>query len=354
VFNARFDRLLPAIAGPVLFGMGVVASKPLLSRVDPVLAAGLLYLGSGIGLGILGLSRLFLSRSAKEAPLAKADLPWLCGAVIMGGMVAPVLLMLGLASVPANSTALLLNLEAPLTALLACLVFHEPLGLRSGPGIALVVLGGAALTWTGRPLAGLPWGGLAVTGACLAWAFDNNLSQRICAKDPVQIAAVKGLAAGACNMALAACLGARMPAVADAARLGLIGLLSYGLSLSCFLMSLRLIGTARTGAFFALAPFIGAGAACLFLHEPVTAGLVWAAVLMGSGIGLTLSETHEHEHGHFGRHEHRHTHDAHHQHRHDPSEASSAEHSHPHSHEGLSHSHSHYPDIHHRDAHRPH
>jgi len=351
VFDSRSGRLLPAIAAPVLFGMGVAASKPILNRVDPAMAAGLLYLGSGIGLGILSLSRLILSPSAKEAPLAKTDWPWLCGALIMGGMLAPVLLMIGLAVAPANSAALLLNLETPLTVLLACLVFHEPLGRRSGLGIALVVLGGAALTWTGRLSAGFPWGGLAVAGACLAWALDNNLSQRICAKDPVQIAAVKGLAAGACNVALAASFGARMPAAGDAALLGLIGLLGYGLSLCCFLISLRLIGTARTGAFFALAPFIGAGAGCLFLHEPLTAGLVSAAALMGLGVGLSLGERHEHEHGHFGTHEHRHAHDTHHQHRHEPPDASGAEHSHPHSHEGLAHSHSHYPDIHHRQAH---
>jgi drug/metabolite transporter (DMT)-like permease len=186
-----------------------------------------------------------------------------------------------------------------------------------------------------------------VAGACLAWAVDNNLSQKLSAKDPVQVAAVKGLAAGSFNLVLALSLGASLPSGRSLGLMAAVGLLSYGLSLVCFLRSLRLIGAARTGACFSLAPFIGAAAGVFFLGEPFSARLALAASAMAAGLWLMGSERHEHSHRHEGLHEHRHSHDEHHRHSHAGGEGS-GEHSHPHSHEGLGHSHPHQPDIHHR------
>jgi drug/metabolite transporter (DMT)-like permease len=349
--ESRLRRLAPAIAAPILFGAGVAASKVLLGKTDALLLAGGLYLGSGIGLGAWSLSHRLMGHAAAEAPLKKEDTPWLIGSVIMGGVIGPSLLMLGLRVIPANSAALLLNLEAVFTALLAGLFFSEHLGLRSSLGIALVIVGSAILSWTGGTWSGVSWGGLALAGACLSWAVDNNLAQRISSKDPVQIAAIKGLVAGSFNTALALILGAKMPGAHAVSAIGCVGLLSYGVSLVCFMKSLRTIGTARTGMYFALAPFIGAAIGLIFLREPLTMRLVTAAALMGSGIWLSLNEHHEHAHTHSQEHEHLHVHDEHHLHEHSPDIPWAVEHSHFHSHAGLTHTHRHDPDIHHREGH---
>ena len=336
------DGLFPALAAPLLFGAGIAASKALLADTDPVLLAGGLYLASGLGLGAWS-----LLAPRTEAPLRKPDLPWLAAVAVSGGIVGPLLLMLGLKALPANAASLLLNLEAALTALLAWAVFRENLGPRAAGGIACIIAGAAALSWQGSPSVGSFWGSLAVAGACLAWAVDNNLSQKLSAKDPVQVAAVKGLAAGSFNLALAFSLGASLPSGRSLGLMAAVGLLCYGLSLVCFLRALRLIGAARTGACFSLAPFIGAAAGVLLLGEDFSARLAAAASAMAAGLWLMGSERHEHSHLHEGLHEHRHSHDEHHHHEHPGAEAGK-EHSHPHSHEGLSHSHPHQPDIHHR------
>ncbi|MBI5240250.1 MAG: EamA family transporter [Elusimicrobia bacterium] len=335
--------MVPALAAPLLFGLGIAASKALLAQADPVLLAGGLYLCSG-----LGLAAWSALRRGAEAPLRKPDLPWLAAVAVSGGIIGPVLLMLGLKAMPANAASLLLNLEAALTALLAWAFFRENLGARSAGGIACIVAGAAALSWQAGPSWGSSWGAWAVAGACLAWALDNNFSQKLSAKDPVAVAAVKGLCAGTFNLVLAASLGTRLPQAQDLLFIGLVGLLGYGLSLVCFLRALRLIGAARTGACFSLAPFIGAAAGVLFLGEPFSARLAAAAAAMAAGLYLMGTERHEHAHRHEGlSHEHLHSHDEHHRHEHSGAEHG-AEHSHSHSHEGPTHSHPHQPDIHHR------
>jgi len=341
----RALTLLPALAAPALFGLGVAACKPLLAGVDPLVMAGGLYLCSGLGLGAW---RLF-SRGA-EAPLGRKDWPWLAGAVVLGGVVGPALLMSGLRLIPANTASLLLNLETVLTVLVAWALFREPVGALGAWGMGLIVLGGAVLSWSGGAL-GFSWGALAVVGACLAWALDNNLSQRVSGKDPVQTAAVKGVVAGAFNLALGLSLGAPLPAPHAWGRMALIGVLGYGLSLVFFLRSLREIGAARTGTYYALAPFIGAAAGLLFLGEPLSARFSAAALLMGAGVWLTLSQRHEHAHSHRDVHEHVHEHDEHHRHEHPEGAPGGATHAHSHSHEGLTHTHPHEADIHHRDGH---
>ena len=338
------------MAAPVLFAAAIVLSKVLLGSIEPVFLAGGLYLGSGVGLGIFCWGSRLLGR-ATEAPLAGKDVPWLAAAIVLGGVVGPLLLMLGLRATPAATASLLLNLEVALTALVAVLVFHEQIGLRGGLAIALVAAGGMALTWTNRFSIETAWGSLAIAGACLSWALDNNLSQRVSAKDPVQIAAIKGLAAGAFNVLLALVLGAKIPGTALLLAMACVGFFGYGVSLVCFMRSLRNIGIARTSMYFALAPFLGAIAGVVFLKEPLTAQMAVAAVLMGLGAWSSLSERHEHEHVHREVHEHRHSHDPHHRHEHGADAGTSSPHSHSHSHAGTTHSHPHDPDIHHREHH---
>jgi len=215
-----------------------------------------------------------------------------------------------------------------------------------------IVAGGVVLSWSGRAQFGGWLGPLAIAGACLAWAIDNNLTQKVSGGDPVQIAMLKGLAAGGVNTSLALALGAGLPAMSRLGAALLLGFFSYGVSLVLFVLALRHLGTARTGAYFSIAPFAGAVLSLVVFRQSPTAALVTAALLMASGVWLHVSERHEHTHAHEAmEHEHLHTHDAHHQHAHSAGDPLVEPHSHWHRHEPLVHSHPHYPDLHHRHGH---
>jgi drug/metabolite transporter (DMT)-like permease len=319
----------------------------------PQLVAGLLYLGSGLGLAVFWLSAQ--SRRDSEAPLTRADLPWLAAAIVAGGIIAPVLLMLGLSRTAASGASLLLNLEGVFTAMLAWFAFRENFDRRIALGMVAIIAGAAFLSWQGDFRLGGAAGPLLVTGACFAWGVDNNLTQKVSAGDPVQTAMVKGLVAGIVNTAIALLLGASWPGVSRVLAAMALGLVSYGVSLVLYVRALRLLGTARTGAYFAIAPFAGAALSLVLWRDPITPTLLGAAALMAVGVWLHVSERHVHEHVHERlTHDHAHVHDAHHQHAHgpnDPAVTDPVPHRHPHEHEPLVHTHPHYPDIHHRHEH---
>ena len=341
-----------ALAAAALFGLSAPAGKLLLARIDPWLLAGLLYAGSGLGLGLLLLVRRSLARAMSETPIRRSDWPWLAGAIVAGGGIGPVLLMFGLAAGRASDAALLLNLEGVFTAVLAWIVFREHFDRRIAVGMAAIAAGALVLAWDGARGFTLHWAALLVAGACLAWALDNNLTRRVSAADPVQIAALKGGTAGAVNIALALVQGARIPEAGAVLGAAILGLLSYGLSLVLFIIALRHLGSGRTGAYFSAAPFIGALAGIVTLGERVTLQLLAAAALMMLGVALHVSERHAHEHLHEPfEHEHVHRHDEHHRHEHAPGTPPGEPHSHPHVHAALRHHHPHYPDIHHRHGH---
>ena len=338
-----------ALAAALLFGVSAPLSKLLLRGAAPQLLAGLLYLGSGVGLAVVWLVR---RPGGREAPLTHRDAPWLAAAVVFGGVVGPVLLMVGLARTPASSASLLLNLEGVFTALLAWFVFRENFDRRIALGMVAIVVGGAVLSWEGR----VEWGGLAgpllVAGATLCWAVDNNLTQRVSAGDPVQIAMLKGLVAGSANTAIAMARGAGWPTFPQLGGALVLGFLSYGVSLVLFVLALRYVGTARTGAYFSSAPFVGAALSLLVFRERPSLAFAAGAALMAVGVGLHVTERHEHEHYHEAmEHEHLHVHDEHHRHAHSPDDPPGEPHSHPHRHEPMVHTHPHYPDIHHRHGH---
>jgi drug/metabolite transporter (DMT)-like permease len=346
--------IIYALAAAVLFGASTPLAKVVLREVPPVMMAGLLNLGSGLGLSIYWVARSFREADgAREARLKKADWPWLAGAIAAGGVAGPVLLMAGLVNTSASSASLLLNLEGVLTAVLAWFVFKENFDKRIAAGMALITAGGVVLSWTGRPAAGAPWGAIAIAGACLAWAIDNNLTRKVSGGDPVQIAMLKGLVAGSVNTGIGLAMGARLPAAGTLAATGFIGLFGYGASLTLFVLALRHIGAARTGAYYSIAPFVGAVIAIAALGDKATAGLLVAGGLMGLGVWLHVTERHEHLHRHVPmEHEHSHVHDEHHQHEHGPNDPPGEPHSHPHWHRELVHSHPHFPDIHHRHGHQ--
>ena len=340
-----------ALVGAALFGASTPVAKLLVGDVGPLVLAGLLYAGSGTGLGLWLALRGRIRPAAGRPRLATADYKWLAGAIVSGGVIGPVLLMLGLSAASASTVSLLLNLEGVFTALLAWFVFGENFDRRVLLGMFLIVCGGLLLSWPSGGIAtSLP--ALAVAGACLCWALDNNLTRKISAGDPVQIAGIKGLAAGAVNLCAAAAFGAARPPLGSALAAGLVGFLGYGVSLALFVVALRLLGTARTGAYFATAPFIGAAASFAILGESPDVLFWLASVLSAAGVALHLSERHRHQHDHEAlAHSHSHTHDEHHRHDHDFAWDGREPHSHPHDHVPVSHSHEHYPDIHHRHGH---
>lgn len=340
-----------ALFGAALFGASTPIAKLLVGEIGPLMLAGLLYAGSGLGLGAWLLLRRWMRPAIARPKLAATDYKWLAGAIVSGGVIGPVLLMLGLAAASASSTSLLLNLEAVFTALLAWFVFRENFDRRVALGMALIVCGGVWLSWPSREIStSLP--ALAVAGACLCWALDNNLTRKISAGDPVRIACIKGLAAGAVNLCASVALGAARPASGSALAAAAVGFLGYGVSLALFVVALRLLGAARTGAYFATAPFIGAAASFAVLGERPDAPFWIAAVLIAAGVALHLSERHRHLHRHDAlAHEHSHAHDEHHRHEHDFAWDGTEPHSHEHDHVPMTHSHEHYPDIHHRHGH---
>lgn len=342
----------PALLAALLFGASTPFAKALLGTTGPWMLAGLLYLGSGLGLALTLLVRRLGGGRPSEAPLRRADLPWLGAVVLLGGAAGPALLMLGLARVPAASASLLLNAEGIATMVIAWVVFRENADRRILLGAGAILLGAVLLSWhpgAGAPVSG---GALFILAACLAWALDNNLSRRLSAADPMQIAMIKGLAAGSANLLLALAAGEHLPGLTPILEAGVIGFLGYGASLVLFMRGLRALGAARTGAYFSLAPFIGALIAILFFGNALTLPLVLAGLLMGFGLYLHLAERHAHEHTHEEmEHEHAHVHDAHHQHEHGPGDPPGEPHSHKHRHTALTHAHAHYPDIHHRHRH---
>lgn len=339
------------ICSAVLFGLSTPSAKALLGAVDPWLLAGLLYLGSGLGLSIFAASQRMRARQAREAPLRRADLPWLFGAILCGGVAGPVLLMMGLSTTPASSAALLLNLEGLATMAIAWGVYKENADRRIVAGALAILAGALVLSWQGA-VSGLGFGTLAIAGACLAWGIDNNLTRKISHADPVQIAAIKGLTAGAINLILALALGARLPHGFITAGAGLVGFLGYGVSLVLFVLALRHVGAARTGAYFSTAPFVGAIASIILFKDAITAQLLVAGAFIAFGLTLHLAERHEHPHEHEPMaHEHAHVHDEHHQHAHGPNDPLGEPHTHWHAHARLVHAHPHFPDLHHRHEH---
>lgn len=339
-----------ALLAAALFGASTPFAKVLVGDVSPILLAGLLYLGSGIGLSG---ARLIRDRGWSSPGLSRSAWPWLWGAVTFGGILGPIALMFGLTRTTGSAASLLLNLEAVLTSLIAWVVFRENAGWRMVFGMVTIVAGGIVLSWpSGNVESRDLFGPVMVAAASLCWAIDNNLTRRVSASDVLFVAGSKGLIAGSVNTALALWLGAALPGAAAALPALALGLFGYGVSLVLFVLALRGLGAARTGAYFSTSPFFGAGVAIALLGEQTSAAFWLAAALMACGVWLHFTERHGHEHAHEAEeHTHPHRHDEHHQHAHDPAWDGDQAHSHPHRHTVFTHTHRHVPDIHHRHGH---
>lgn len=304
-----------ALLAAALFGASTPFAKQLVGDVQPLLLAGLLYLGSGLGLAIF---RCVRDRGWTRPGLTRRGWSWLLAAILFGGLLGPAALMFGLTHAGAAQASLLLNLEGVLTAGIAWVVFRENADRRIVLGMVAIVAGGVLLALPSEQAKLQSWlGPLAISLAALSWAIDNNLTRQVATNDAVFIAGLKGLVAGAINTGLALAAGARLPPVDAVAGIFLVGLLGYGASLVLFVLALRNLGAARTGAYFSVAPFVGAALSIAMFGETTNA-LFWiAAGLMAIGVWLHATEVHDHWHWH-GELHHRHPHypDAEHRHRH--------------------------------------
>lgn len=344
---------LQALLAAVLFGVSAPLSKLLLNDIEPVLLAALLYLGCGFGLFFAGMiKKKIVKQSEKEASLVKKDVPWLAGAVLAGGVAAPIILMISLKNTPAATASLLLNFEAVATSIIAAAAFKEALGKRVWAAVALITLASIALTWDASGSWGFSAGAAGVMLACFFWGIDNNFTRNISAKNPLIIVTVKGIVAGTVSLVIALSAGDRIPGPGIAAAALVLGFFSYGTSIVLFILSMRSLGAARASAFFGSAPFVGAVVSLILFMEWPGINFIISIPIMIAGAFLILREKHSHAHRHEGIvHEHRHSHDdGHHTHIHEGGQ--NGEHSHLHVHEEIVHTHPHTPDTFHRHTHQ--
>jgi drug/metabolite transporter (DMT)-like permease len=344
--------VLYALASAALFGVSTPAAKALLGSIHPGVLAGLLYCGAGLGVAVLRRAVPRRFGLPPQVALNRRDIGWLALAIAFGGVAGPLLLMFGLERTESATASLLLTLEGAATAVIAWFVFHESFDRRIALGMLCLVAGAALLSWSGTPTLGSVLGPCMIVGACVAWGLDNNLTRKISHADPLQIVELKGLVAGPFNLALGLWAGGSFPAAVPSILAAIVGFLGYGVSLGLFVVALRDLGAARTGAYFSTAPFLGAVAAVVALGEPVTLGLLTAGGLMALGVWLHVTERHEHEHVHEAtQHTHPHVHDEHHQHKHRSEDPPGEPHTHAHEHRPLTHAHPHTPDMHHLHRH---
>lgn len=309
----RAYPMLLALFGAVLFGASAPLSKILLGEIDPVLMAALLYLGSGASLLIFMLLRPRLGQKPGEG-LSRPDLPWLAGAVLAGGVAAPIVLMFGLRVTPASTASLLLNFECVATTILAVFLFGERAGSRIWLAVFCITVASIILSFKSGEL-GLSAGALSVILACVLWGVDNNLTRNIASKDPITIGVAKGLGAGGFSLILAIALRSPMPPLPSIVAAMLLGTVSYGLSIVLFIFAMRSLGAARTSAWFGIAPF--AGAAMSFLLFQNSPGFMFLVSLPFMVLGALLlfgeEHGHVHVHGHGAMvHEHWHSDEEHH------------------------------------------
>lgn len=348
-----FLAYLPAVLAAIFFGISTPLVKILLGDVDPVVLAGLLYLGAGLGMLIFHAGRsLTQKRLINEAPLKRSDIWWLIGAVAAGGVLGPIAQMIGINLSPAATASLLLNFEAVATSLIAFLVFREHIGRRVWFGVLAITLASILLSLDFTSGWGFSLGSLLLLAACFFWGLDNNFTNRISAKDPTMIVLIKGLAAGSFSIILALILGKSLPGWTTILFGLLLGAVSYGVSVFLFVYSLRGLGAARTSAIFGMAPFIGVTLSFILFGADAAWNFFAALALMLLGVWLLVGEQHKHTHIHGAvDHDHRHRHDdGHHDHSHEIEPGGA--HAHPHAHEQVEHEHPHSPDIHHKHQHQ--
>lgn len=344
--------LIYILISAAFFGISPPVAKLLVRDIQPIPLAGLLYLGAFLGLSVYYLLRQALSKNgAAAAQLGRTDIPWLFGAILCGGIIAPICLMFGLRITSGFSTSLFLNLEGVATAVIAVLVFRENAGNRLWLALSCMSVSGLFLAWDPNIGEFKVLGPILIVMAMVCWGIDNNLTRQISDKNPIQTALIKGLIAGTVSLSLAYVLGMKIPFNENTVFALVLGSFSYGVSLVFFIKALERLGSFRTGIFFNLAPFIGAAISLLLLREWLGWIMLPATAFMIAGYWLMVGESHSHIHVHkVLTHTHLHDHKGLH-HRHMHSNGQEGPHIHEHTHGQETHSHAHWPDSHHRHLH---
>lgn len=297
-----------AMTGAILFGASAPVAKVLLSGIEPVLLASLLYLGSGIGLGAYKVIQYLIGQSVEESNIKGSEVPWLLGSVIAGGVAAPIFLMTGLQNTPAATASLLLNFECVSTTLIAAVIFKEWIGRRIWTAVICITLASIILSADPRSQWGFSFGAAGIMAACVLWGIDNNFTRNICFRDPTTIGIVKGLVAGMFSLVLALTLGNPIPRPGIVLGAMALGSISYGLSIVLFIISLRGLGAARASAWFGTAPFAGAIIAFLLFRDAPDIQFLISLPIMIAGVLFLFGEEHSHSHVHSAiEHEHCHS-----------------------------------------------
>ena len=345
----RQNSILFAVLAAVCYGVSAPFSKFLLNGLSPTFLAALLYLGAGSGMGMVLLVGRAARKESREARITKKEAPWVIAMVLLD-IAAPILLLFGLNLTSPGNVALLNNFEIVATTLIAMVIFKETIGRRMGLAILLITLSSFILSIEDLGSLSFSLGSLLVLLACVCWGLENNCTRKLSIKNPLEIVVIKGFGAGAGALIIAAAIGQiqlNLPYILLAL---LLGFFAYGLSITFYIRAQRGLGAARTSAYYAIAPFIGAGLSLIVFKQPMTAPFIAGLVIMLLGTYFAAVEKHTHPHAHEAlEHEHRHSHaDPHHGHAHSQP---FREHSHPHRHEAMEHAHPHTPDTHHQHSH---
>lgn len=339
-----------AILAALLFGIGTPLSKLLVDYIPPAYLASFLYIGAGIGMGILLLVKKINLSPSLEANVSKEDSPQIIIMIVLD-IAAPILLMYAVASTTASNVSLLNNFEIAATALIAFFVFHEGIGKKMWYAIILILIGCLLLSFEDINSLHFSFGSALVLLACVCWGFENNMTKKLSCKNPVQIVAIKGFGSGFGALFIALTI-ADLQWNLLLVFLGLLlGFCSYGLSIYFYIRAQRILGATLTSAYYAAAPFIGVILSFVLLHESLNWMFALALFIMLVGSYIAVSDNHTHEHIHEAlTHNHRHSHNDNH-HFHDHDDACDSEHSHIHTHCLIEHAHEHLPDSQHTHLH---
>ena len=295
-----------AILAAVFYAVNVPVSKVLLREVGPTTMAALLYLGAGVGIGMLSL----FSRNSweKSEPLSKKDLPYVIGMIVLD-IAAPIFLMLGISYGSSANASLLGNFEIVATTLIALFIFREAVSKRLWAAIALITLSSILLSFEGTDSFRFSYGSLFVLLATVCWGVENNCTRNIASKSTYEIVVLKGIFSGLGSLLIAFTMRETMPGTGYAVVALLLGFVSYGLSIFLYIRAQRVLGAAKTSAYYAVAPFVGAFLSFVFLKEQLSWKYLTALAVMIAGSALVVVDTLIRQHVHQHVHTFTHTHD---------------------------------------------
>ena len=282
-----------AILAAALYAINVPLSKILLKNIDPTMMAAFLYLGAGLGLFIWATVSKIGKRPSSSEPLTKKELPYTISMVVLD-IVAPILLMFGIKYSSAANVSLINNFEIVATSVIALIIFKEIISKKLWAAIALVTVASIILSFEGKGSFEFNIGSLFVFGACLCWGFENNCTKMLSSKSSTQIVIIKGVFSGLGSLIVAFTIGEGLPAILYVLCALLLGFVSYGLSIKFYIMAQKYLGAAKTSAYYAIAPFLGATFGMLFLGEKPAIQFYFALVIMLVSTYFMIKDTTEH------------------------------------------------------------